>query len=604
MKIKLFCVFLIILMVNCLNQKNEIKSLNKINLNFKVPNNCEVISLIDLFSSSFISNKGENKPFVLFVNKKNKAIVQNTSSCIDYYINVPERSRLVFSIYSEKTTEFKISVSMKNGNSKLIFSKNFNPKENPLIYEINLIPYEKKIVKLSFQIKGKNKGYWLNPIIIYKRKKIHGKKYLKFYNGMREKARKWNLIYIVLDAARPDHFSCYGYKYKTTPNIDKIAEESLIFDNAFTQAVYTLASTSSLFTGLYPVSHYTVMDYQKLSDEFYTLAEAFKDKGFLTIAEISNPYLSDKFNMHQGFVFFKENWKTENILLKSETIDFIKKKKKRFFLYLHYTSPHAPYNPPLKFKRKFGAHLCNKEIGTVEYLEEIENGKIELKEKDLECLIKLYDANLNYVDYYIGKVIKLLKKENLFDNSILIITSDHGEGFFEHGKIQHNTTVYEEMIKIPLIIKFPKESGIKPRKISHLVEIVDLTATFFDLFRLPRKMKYKLEGKSLLPLIFSNQAMKEFIFSRTIIPISRYCIRSERYKYILDLNSNEAELYDLKNDSQEKKNLVSNKFLSFYFHQYLLHHLSSAQKIKKEKEKYIEIDEKTKEKLRSLGYLD
>ncbi|MCP2605318.1 sulfatase, partial [Candidatus Aminicenantes bacterium AH-873-B07] len=425
-----------------------------------------------------------------------------------------------------------------------------------------------------------------------------------FREKLRKKAKKWNLIYIVLDSARPDHFSCYGYKYRTTPNIDKIAKESFIFKNAFTQAVYTLASTSSLFTGLYPVSHYVIMDYQGLSDEFYTLAEAFRDKGYLTIAEISNPYVSAKFNMHQGFVLFKENWKTENILLKSETINLIKNKKKRFFLYIHYTAPHAPYNPPFRFKKKFLSHSCNEKLGSVEYLEKIEEGKIKLTKEEIKCLIKLYDANLYYVDYYLGKAINLLERENLLKNSVLIITSDHGEAFFEHQKIQHNTTVYEEMIKIPLIIKFPEESGIKPREISHLVEIVDLTATFFDLFELPEKMKYKLEGKSILPLIFSNQALKEFVFSRTIIPISRYCIRNEQYKYILDLKNNKAELYDLKNDPGERINIISNKFLASYFHQNLLYHISIAQKIKKEEEKYIEIDEKTKEKLRSLGYLD
>jgi|Deesub1362B_J571_1020462.scaffolds.fasta_scaffold00056_3 arylsulfatase A-like enzyme len=591
-------------MVNCLNQKNE-NNLKKLDLKFKIPENYDIISLIDLFKSSSITYTGEEKPSIISINKNIKAIVQSPASSIDYYINIPENGRLIFSLYAENPVQFKIWISSAEKDSELIFSENFNkPEKKSLIYELNLIPYYKKIMKFSFQIEGKGKGFWLNPMIIYRREGFSKKRYLKFCEELKEKAKKWNLIYIVLDSARPDHFSCYGYKYKTTLNIDRIARKSLVFQNAFAQAVYTLASTSSLFTGLYPVSHYVVMDYQKLSDSFYTLAEAFRDKGYLTLAETSNPYVSEKFNMNQGFIHFEENWKTENILLKSKTIKLIKERKKRFFLYLHYTSPHAPYNPPLRFKRKFGAHLCNKKIGTVEYLEEIEKGKIELKEKDLDCLIKLYDANLNYVDYYIGKVINLLKKENLLDNSVLVISSDHGEALFEHGKIQHNTTVYEEMIKIPLIIKFPDESRIKPRRIPYLVEIVDLTTTFFDLFELPKKMNYSLEGKSLLPLIFSNQPVKDFIFSRTIIPLSLYCIRSERYKYILNLNNNCAELYDLKSDPGEKINLISNRFIASFLHQYLLNHLLSAQKIKKGKEKYIEIDEKTRERLRSLGYLD
>ncbi len=607
MKFKFLLGIAVFFMMTCSTQRSDDNFFKKIKLDFPSTENYKIISLVNLFNSCFIT--GNEKPSVVLLNPKIKAIKQSVNSSIDYYLNIPKNSKLFFSIYSRKNIRFNILASSQDLDPKLIFSKEFNPKHEPQIYTVDLLPYQKKIIKLSFQVEGEGKGYWLNPIIIFKKEKTN-EEYLKFRDELRRKAKKWNLIYIVLDAARPDHFSCYGYKYKTTPNIDKLARRSLIFKNAFTQAVYTLASTSSLFTGLYPASHYVVMDYQKLPDRFFTLAEAFKEKGYLTLAEVSNPYASSKFNMNQGFSFFKENWKTENILLSSETINKIKGEKKNFFLYLHYNKPHAPYDPPLKFRKKFISYLKNKDLGSIEYFKKVEEGKIKLTTEEIENLKKLYDANLNYVDHYLGKAIELLEKKNLLKNSIIIIASDHGEAFSEHQRFQHNSTVYEEMIRIPLIIKFPVEAGIKPRSITNLVEIIDLTATFFDLFELPKKMNYLLEGKSILPLLFPSQSNKEFIFSRTTIPISLYCIRDKRFKYIFDLNSkietNHGELYDLEKDPKEKINISpDNTFLAFYFHQRLLQHLSSAQNIiKKEEERYIEIDEKTKERLRSLGYLD
>ncbi|MFQ6084532.1 MAG: sulfatase, partial [Candidatus Aminicenantia bacterium] len=488
MKLKLFIwlIAFLFLLAQCSSKKSEKEFLRKLNFEFLSFKNYNSVSLVRLFDSSFIRRKKQKgtKPSIVSINQKVKSIEQSSSSVIEYYLEIPERSKLVFSAFSLKPVIFKISASTQEGGEDLIFSEKYVSGENPKLQQIELLPYQEKIVKLSFKLEGEGRGYWLEPKIIFKKEELNWDDYSRFWTELRKKAEKWNLIYIVLDAARPDHFSCYGYPKKTTPYIDQFSKESLIFDNAFSQAVYTLASTSSLFTGLYPISHYVVMDYQKLPDRFFTLAEAFSEKEYLTLAEISNPYVSSKFNMHQGFSFFKRNWKTEKIFLNSETKDLIKKENKRFFLYLHYTPPHAPYDPPLRFKKKFISSIRKTDIGLTEYLKKVEEGEIELKREDLNYLKNLYDANLNYVDYYVGRVIELLKKEGWYQNSVIIITSDHGEALYEHQKLQHNSTVYEEMIRIPLIIKFPPTANIEPQRISNLVEMIDLTATFFDLFNL------------------------------------------------------------------------------------------------------------------------
>jgi len=409
---------------------------------------------------------------------------------------------------------------------------------------------------------------------------------------------------IVLDAARPDHFSCYGYHRPTTPYIDKLAKESVLFENAFSVAPYTVASTSSLFTSLYPDTH-RVLDWeQKIPKRMKTLAETLAQQGYDTYAS--------------GFIIgwaaqgFKKNFTLSTHTdknFKDGLYHFLhknfadKKAEEPAFIYIHLRPPHADYNPPPEFDKWSNPEKRSKygDLIKAAALRELDKKKSSLNKEQLQFLLDKYDGNLLWGDWLVHQILEAFKKYRLIENSLIIVTSDHGEAFLEHRKLMHNSTVYNEMIKIPLIIKFP--SYIKPTKnvIRANVEIIDLMPTILDFLQIELN-NFNPQGKSLLPLIFSNaHHVKTYLFARSVFDWV-FSFRDEQYKYIQV--GRRGELYDLRNDPQEELNLASTKpILLGYYRSLALFYRQQLIKAHTEKPEKTELDEETKGKLRSLGYL-
>jgi len=287
----------------------------------------------------------------------------------------------------------------------------------------------------------------------------------------------------------------------------------------------------------------------------------------------------------------------------------IKNKNKKFFIYFHLLQPHAPYNPPPPFKDAY--------LNDLQSTLDLKNNRRpfpslfneeSVSKDDLEYIIASYDANLKYADFYLEKIIDQFKKKRIYENTIFVITADHGEAFFEHGTFQHSKSVYDEEIHIPLIIKFPNKYGLKKIKINALVQSIDLMPTFIELYGL-NKNKYKWQGKSLVPLILNKRGrIHNFIlashgkvsFSGEIKAIT---IRDSDFKFII--TENKKLLFDLKKDSGEKNNIYLRRpICSGYYYQNLLKLIdeSLARESLASEAKTI-IDKETKEHLRALGYI-
>lgn len=400
-----------------------------------------------------------------------------------------------------------------------------------------------------------------------------------------------NLLIFTLDTTRSDHIGCYGYPSINTPNIDFVANEGILFQNATSQSPLTLPSHSSIFTGTYPPFH-GVKDNGGfyLEEDKVTLAELLQAKGWVTGAFVGAFVLDSRWGLDQGFDHYYDNFdfaKYKRIGLASvqreggEVIKaffewFDKNSNERFFSWIHFYDPHTPYDPPEPFKSQYE----NQPFGS-------------------------YDGEIAYVDFLIGKVLDSLREKKLLDKTIIVIVGDHGESLGEHNESAHGFFIYDATVSVPMIIRIPSAS-LQGKTISSQVQNVDIMPTLCEILDLP--ISENVQGQSLLPLILGRKMKKErMAYSETYYPRYHYgwsdlkSLRTSKYKYIL---APRPELYDLDLDPHEQENIYEqNRPLAEKF----------AQELKALEEKIAQegiedkgpqkLDDETREKLMALGYI-
>ncbi len=458
---------------------------------------------------------------------------------------------------------------------------------------------------------------------------------LLFLNKYRFTEGSPNIIIISLDALRADHMGCYGYEKNTTPNINKLSSDSVIFDSAYCPEPFTLTSHMSLFTGLYPETHsvqvnkiaiWEGMKKPLLSKNIPTLTEILKKDKYMTAGYVFPFWLDEDFGFSRGFDSYNQYQKDLtyadriNKDVSNQLINF--KGKDKFYLFLHYFDIHndynrkknrLPYYSPIEFRNKFisssfnekdASFSVNKRLYADKYLNHYSKNNEKPMKEEHEYVIGLYDAGIAYTDYYIGDLINKLKELGYYDNSLIVITSDHGEEFLEHGEYMHNQ-VYEECIRIPLLIKFPhnKYSG---KRVNQLVEIIDIMPTILDYLHI--KAPIFLQGKSTMNLINSTQgSFKTSIYSNQASGHDIFCIRTKNYKLIYDTVTKEGELYDLQHDPSEKYNIYKDNEITEQLKKKLLAWLTKSRKLgnflNREKDEPEKMDEEYIKEIKALGYL-
>ncbi len=313
--------------------------------------------------------------------------------------------------------------------------------------------------------------------------------------------RRPNVILIVCDTLRADHLGCYGYKRGTTKNIDLLANDACIFKNAYSQAPSTRPSMWNIATSKYnsPVP---------AEDGLVTIAEYFKSKGYITAAFISQHFLGVESNLQQGFDVYDPGSARDKHgmpLRRAEditgaAIEWIRARKKNpFFIWLVYFDPHDPYDPPDIFKGYYtGAEKFNRDRRD----EKIQHRAKAIPEGHRQFLINAYDEEIRYFDYAVGRLFSHLKHSGLYSNTIIIVTSDHGEELGDNGDLwSHSLLLSQEEIRVPLLIKMPGRNKKIVRE--DTVQTIDLYPTlveYLDKTRLPGYYN-TLEGRSLMPLL-------------------------------------------------------------------------------------------------------
>ncbi|MGA1825158.1 MAG: sulfatase [bacterium] len=425
---------------------------------------------------------------------------------------------------------------------------------------------------------------------------------------------KPNIIVILVDALRKDHLGCYGYSRNTSPNIDRLAGEAIKFDNCISTCSWTSPSIASLFTSLYVSSHGLMTHSNEATDilalELVTLAEALKEKGYSTAAFIANRWIREEFNYHQGFDHFKQvgtSFRPSAVVVREATLSWLKDKPKEpFFLYTHFMDVHGPYIPPYPYDNFFssekGRELTAKEYEKLRYLKIGE-------EKDLNFYINQYDGEIQYCDYHIGKIIQYLKDENLFDKAVIIFTADHGEAFFEHGECDHVFTLYNEEIRVPLLLKLPDcfnvtiNENIKP-------QLVDLGVTILSLIH--SEFPYEVDGLNLIDMNqkANKEQIREKIYSEEYMKgFPKIAMIENNMKYIYhSVKKRIVEVYNLREDDEERNNLLeSDKDTSYREMEKIIYDWSNKKNIQRtetiKKQQKAVIDPGTLEQLKSLGYI-
>jgi arylsulfatase A-like enzyme/Tfp pilus assembly protein PilF len=360
---------------------------------------------------------------------------------------------------------------------------------------------------------------------------------------------KHNVILITIDTLRADHVGCYGAQMVKTPTLDALAQDGVVFERAISQVPLTWPSHAVILTGTYPFQN-GVQDFtgQPLAPRFRSVAQTFKQAGYSTGAVVSAFVLDRTWGLARGFDFYDDAFSAQTFETKESglvdrraaesvvhAIAWLKKNQQHpFFFWLHLYDPHSPYDPPEPYRTEYRSHL--------------------------------YDGEIAYADHELGNLISWLKQNHMYDSSLIVALSDHGESLGEHGEDEHGFFVYNATVHVPLIVKPPAGSGISPGRRSEPVETAAVAPTLLELAGL-KNSSDRIHAQFQSPALFAASLSKsetsptpnDPAYSETFYPFSSFgwsplhAFESSRFHFI---EAPKPELYDLETDPGETHNIL------------------------------------------------
>ena len=392
------------------------------------------------------------------------------------------------------------------------------------------------------------------------------------------KTRKPNILLITIDSLRADHLGCYGYPHPTSPTIDRLADEGVLFDNFFCPAIPTHPSYTTLYTGQHPIPHSIVAHHGKneLDRKAPFLPQFLLKAGYNTCAV--DDLIRQRIWFGRGYEFYIDPSVRHPLVitvtreeLNRRAVSWIKEYgKDPFFLFLHYWDPHYPYLPPKSYRELFyHGNRTDPENKSLEPWWKHPMGSIakdvwlrtpEGLITDADYVRALYDQEILYLDEGISELLETLKATGIEEDTLVVLLADHGESMTEHGIFFDHYGLYDPVLRPPLIIRWPGKIPAGSRR-SEFVQHLDIAPTLLEAAGLG--IPPAMEGQSLLPLLTGKDAVWDVsrIISMECTWQAKWSLRTDRYKFILPrLPAGEtAELYDLVEDPAELKNLVSER---------------------------------------------
>ncbi|HYC01416.1 MAG TPA: sulfatase [Candidatus Limnocylindrales bacterium] len=438
---------------------------------------------------------------------------------------------------------------------------------------------------------------------------------------------RYNVVLISLDSLRADHLSTYGYERETSPNITRLARSGVLFRNAIATSSWTLPTHLTMFTGRYQISHGVVEDTRVLLPSIPTLGQIFKASGYATAGYVSGPYVAGHYGYSRGmdtYVDFSEDVgkgreAREQITspsINEQALAWLDQRtdQEPFFLFLHYFDIHYDYIPPAPYDRMFDPDYT----GTMDGRNFIERKDVHPKmdPRDLAHIIALYDGEIRFTDHHVGAILDKLDQKGFSGNTVILLTADHGEEFFEHGNKGHHRTVYEEVLRVPFVLRIPGGAHAG-KEVDEQVSLVDVFPTLLDLAGLPPSPD--VEGISVRALAEGNRSDRDAVYAEFFdklglnLQVARRTPAAktiEHFNRITHPRRSPIEYYDLKDDPEERDDRAADNPGAVHAElSSLSQWLETQWRAQRNAEAAaggrasIDIDDETMERLKSLGYV-
>jgi len=468
-----------------------------------------------------------------------------------------------------------------------------------------------------------------------------------------------NIVLIILDTLRADHLSCYGYSKDTTPNIDRFATKAVKYTNAYSAASWTLPSISSIITGKYPGSHgahrtedgNSPSPFNILDPSQVTLAETLRGKGYTTAGIVTCQVVTEHYGLHQGFDYFDDTIPSTLFIMPTFAIlqflnaffpldDYFavqglnesrvakqvnrsartwfenKPNRKPFFLLLHYYDAHHPYYPeklgtssgaiPPAIRNRYRGKSKNYAEMERRLISSVQTGKKPLRKNERDYLVNNYDREITLLDKKVAEILDLLKKKGLYDNSIIIITADHGESFGEHNLMLHGICLYEDNLHVPLLIKYP--SGTIPAGTrNYPVSLTGIVPTLLSFLSIP--VPEGVQGASFdspeKQVVFAQNYQSPHSKWRQPFASNTASLRQGNFKYIRFFQTQD-QFFNLLKDPGEEHNIIASETVTANKTSLELDRFFERLSLSKTENtgKTSEVDKATLENLKTLGYID
>lgn len=447
---------------------------------------------------------------------------------------LPERARLDFAIGTKEDApvKFKVAVVSRDGSKESdatpLFERTVTTPDRWQTVRVDLAGYAGKSVMLEFTLAGEKKGlwgYWGSPVI---RSHSDAAAAMSGSGGTQAKRKPRGVIFLVTDTLRKDHLNIYGYPRETLVHLKKFSEEGVAFRHAISQATMTKISVPSMVTSLYPMSH-TVLGFDHgLPASAKTIAEVFRDEGYATVAYSSVPFTGKMNNMHQGYDELHESASSPDKEYNNKSARYYvdrlipwleEHRDEPFFVFLHVFDAHSPFRPRPPYDTLWGAP------GAKERLAELEADMRKLKipmsfnlppkaeyiktgndpDELLKIYIDWYDGAIRGMDAEIGRLLEALREMGLDKDTLMVWAADHGEEFWEHGRLFHGHSVYGELNQVPMVYRWPNSPDVrKGIMIDQQVQNLDIMPTILDLAGIQGPST--MQGRSLVPLLNGSGA--------------------------------------------------------------------------------------------------
>lgn len=533
-----------------------------------------------------------------------RSLIAPSARSYSFFIEPPADANLVFDYGSAKGATFKVLAETDKGGVKELWSGTGSDEWKEQV--VDLSAYAGKAMRLSLKTEGaEGLAGWGEPEIMLSKVPEP---------AMKEAKKPKNVILILMDTNRADNFAAFNPKNKVkTPAFDKFASKSLVFENAYNQENWTKPSVATTLTGTYPDTHQTKKDSSALPAGVEMVSEVLKKSGFQTAGFVANGYVSEKFGFEKGWDTYKNYIRlskpsqAEHVY--GDSLAWLKEHKdEKYFLYIQTIDPHVPYRHKGKATSQYYAADYHGALGnSISAEKQIAAGKTAPDADDLKWLKAMYYGETSHHDTEMGKFFTELETMGVLDDTLIIVTNDHGEELGDHKKFGHGHSLYEELLRAPLIIHYPP--AIRPTVLTNEVaENVDISPTIVDMLGI--KPMAKADGLSLKPLMMGEPVQHPYYAMSEFMEAKR-AIRVGSWKMIWS-GGRGVEVYHSSVDRSEKKDLAKKALIA---RRLLEVHAGEAQAAYDKKQRMqdittkrqfeagvADIDPETRKQLEALGY--